>query len=503
MSVSKQLKWGALLSYFSIFINIAAGLLYTPWMEDMIGQADFGLYTIANSLITLFLVDFGLSSATSRYIAKYRAEGRQDKIDNLLGIIYKLYMLITAVIFVVLLVIYFLLDVIYAKLTPEEMERFRIVYIISATFAVVNFPFVTFTGILNAYEKFIPLKLADAVYRILLVGITIVALLMGYGLFALVTVHAVVGLLMIVYKWIVIKKTVPVKVNFAYHERSLYKDIFGFSLWVTVAALAQRLVFNITPTILGSLSGSAAAAVFGIVVAIEGYAYTFTSAINGMFMPKISRIYEQDQAEQKLMPLMLSVGKFQFALNGLIVAGFAVVGRSFITLWMGPEYLDAYWGILLVLIPGLFFNSLQIANTALVVQKKVKLQALVTVATGVISVSASLLLSPWLGVIGACIAIFVAYTLRSVAFNLIYHHSLKLDIPFFIRNCYLRMGIPVVLTTVSGLALHLFWPDGGWLTLVLKGGTVMVLYLLFTGLIGFNKQERNELLGKLFSKIKR
>ena len=61
-----QIKFGAILSYVSIAVNIIAGLLYTPWMVNQIGGDDYGLFTIVNSLITLFMVDFGLSAATSR-----------------------------------------------------------------------------------------------------------------------------------------------------------------------------------------------------------------------------------------------------------------------------------------------------------------------------------------------------------------------------------------------------------------------------------------------------
>ena len=111
-------------------------------MIEQIGEASYGLYTLANSLITLFLVDFGLSAATSRYVAKYRAEGDQEKVDNFLGVVYKLYMIIDAVIFVALIVVYFLIDTIYVKLTPAEIEQFKVVYIIAASFAVINFPFV-------------------------------------------------------------------------------------------------------------------------------------------------------------------------------------------------------------------------------------------------------------------------------------------------------------------------------------------------------------------------
>ena len=79
MNSSKQIKLGAVLSYASIAINILSGLLYTPWMINQIGQNDYGLYTLANSVITLLMVDFGLSSATARYLSKYNAEGKKEE----------------------------------------------------------------------------------------------------------------------------------------------------------------------------------------------------------------------------------------------------------------------------------------------------------------------------------------------------------------------------------------------------------------------------------------
>ena len=99
---NNQIKLGALLSYLSILINIVAGLVYTPWMIQTIGESDYGLFTLANSLITLFLMDFGLSSAATRYLSKYKAEGNQEKINNFMGLIYKLYLIIDVIIFLVI-----------------------------------------------------------------------------------------------------------------------------------------------------------------------------------------------------------------------------------------------------------------------------------------------------------------------------------------------------------------------------------------------------------------
>ncbi|MBQ6831770.1 MAG: oligosaccharide flippase family protein [Oscillospiraceae bacterium] len=500
MGTKSQIKMGAMLSYVSIALNIISGLLYTPWMVETIGKSQYGLYTLATSLITLFLVDFGLSSATSRYLSKYNAEGDRESAERFLGATYKLYLTIDAVIIVILIVIYFLLDKIYIKLTPEEMEQFKVVYLISAVFSVINFPCVTFKGILNAYEKFVPLKMADLLYRVFLVGFTVVALLLGYGLYAMVSVHALVGLLKLLYEFIVIKKTVPLKVRFKKTDKGLYKEIFSYSLWVTVLSLATLLVINITPSILGMVANSTDIAVFGIVTTLEGYTYTITTAINGMFMPRISKILTKNDGETQLNRLFLSVGKFQFVLNGLIVVGIAVVGNSFIQLWMGNGYEMAYYGAVLVILPGLFFNPLQIANTTLAVTRKVKHAALVNLLMGVLNVVLSLPLSKNFGVIGACISICIARFVRVILLNILCHKILPLNIPKFIKRCYLPMSIPVVLTLAVGLAINHLVPDSGWLTFLIKGTAVVIVYAVLVLVIGLRKSERKNLL-EMFKKF--
>ncbi len=488
---SKQIKLGAVLSYVSIAINIVAGLLYTPWMVEQVGKGDYGLYTLANSLITLFMVDFGLSAAASRYISKYRAENNQKKIDDFLGAIYKLYLIIDAIILAVLLVVYCLIDKIYVKLTPDELVKFKVVYIIAASFAVVNFPFVTLNGILNAYEKFIQLKIADIIYRILLVAITVALLFLGYGLYALVSIHALVGLLVVFYKLFVIHKDTPIKINWKYHEKALYQDVFGFSFWVTISSLAQRLIFNVTPSILGIVADSRTIAVFGIVVVIEGYTYTVTSAINGMFMPRISRLHEQGA---DIMPLMLNVGRFQYALNGLIIAGFFAIGKSFIHLWMDPSYSEAYYGILLIIIPGLFFNSLQIANTAMIVEKKVKIQAYIAIATGVTNIILSFVLSSFFGVIGACISICIAYMLRVIAYIVVYQRVMHYDMLTFIRKCYIKMSMPIILSAGTGILMNCFAKHDSWLFIGITGCVVTIVYFVTLWFMALDKAERKRLM---------
>ena len=200
MNGSKQLKFGAIMSYFTIAFNMIAGLIYTPWMNEQIGQSNYGLYTLTTSFITLFVMDFGMGAAVARFLSKYRAEGNQQAINNFLGVVYKLYLLIDAVICVALIVVSFFLDKLYDNLTASELDTFKVLYVIVSLFSIISFPFTNLNGILTSHEKFVGLKLSELFHKAFIIVAMVIALLMGYGVYALVTVNALSGIFTILIK---------------------------------------------------------------------------------------------------------------------------------------------------------------------------------------------------------------------------------------------------------------------------------------------------------------
>ena len=159
---------------------------------------------------------------------------------------------------------------IYSELTPAEVEKFKIIYLIISTFSIVSLPFITLNGILTSYEKFKTLKLCDLVNKLLVLALMAIALLLGYKLYALVLVNAFAGILIIVIKLLYIHKLLPVKVNFKYWDIRLLKEVFAFSLWTTVSTIANRFIF-ITPDSWCCI-GSSQIAILGAST-LEAYAY--------------------------------------------------------------------------------------------------------------------------------------------------------------------------------------------------------------------------------------
>lgn len=494
MRIKSQVKMGALISYFTIAFNIVAGLIYTPWMISKIGNSNYGLYTLTTSLITMLMMDFGMSAAVSRFVSKYRAEGDQQAIDRFLGVVYKLYIAIAAIVFLILLVLYFFLNGIYENLTAEELSTFKSLYVVVGLYSVVSFPFINLNGILTAHERFVELKLADLFHKVFIIVAMVICLLIGQGVFALVLVNAASGLLTIAVKLYFIKRKTKVKVQLGYRDRNMLKEIFSFSAWTTISSLAQRLIFNITPSIIAavSITGTLGVAVFGVATTIEGYVYTFATAINGMFMPRIAKIVHEGKKQEQLVPLLHRIGRLQCMLIGVLVVGFAALGQSFVAdIWKKPDLVQSYGCAVLLIVPSFFYLPLQIAKTTLIVENKVKLQAKVYLLMCLLNVGLSAVLSRYYGAIGAAISIFAAYMIRNVLMIVIYHRVLQLNMLRFFKEVYLKLTPQLLITLAVGLLCSRFNPISNVYLRFASNGCVLVgTYFIMMWFCGFNAYEK-------------
>ncbi len=489
---SRQIKIGALISYFALAIDVVAGLVYTPWIIRQIGDADYGLYTLATSLIAMFMLDFGMSAAVSRFVAHYRAKQDQQGMDNFLGLIYKLYIFVSAIISVVLIVVYFNIAGIYVKLTPSELESLRVVYIIAGFSTVVCFPFVTLNGILNAQEQFASLKLADVFNKVVSILLTVIALLCGMGLYALVFVHAVMNLATIGLKLILVRKHTKIKVNFGYFDKGMLKDITGFSFWTTVKSIAQRFIFNITPTVLGVVSGSASITMFGLAGTLEGYVYKFSQAINGMFMPKISRATLGQTTAEAILPLMIKVGRIVLTIAALLVIGIITLGQNFISVWLGDGYQTVYICTVLLILPAIMHLPQQVANTTVVVLNKVKSTGIVFLIMAGVNVVLSFIFGYFWGEIGCSLSICIAYLVRTILMNVVFKKQLNIDVIKFFKECHGKMAAGLLLTLVCGFLIGKFVVIGaGWIAFLIQVVLLTVVYVVIMWCIGWNSYEKN------------
>lgn len=486
---NRQIKIGAIISYGAIAISIITSLFYLPWMTRQIGQSNYGLYTLANSFVTMFLMDFGLSSATARFLAKYRAENNREKANIVFSVIARLYLLIDVGICMILIVAYLFINRIYSGLTFDEIKIFRKLYIIVSVFSIISFPCMTFNGVLTAYEKFIEAKLCDLGQKLTAFILIAAALYHHMGVIAVVVANAASGLFFIIVKIVIILRKTRIRFRFALKDHEITKSILSFSVWTAVISICQRFFFNFAPTILGIVSNSQEIAVFSPANALEGYFYMFAAAVNGLFLTRIS-CYIAKNKEDQIYRLMVKVGRYQVFVMGLLLIGYLCVGHEFVIQWMGKDYERAYYCGIFLFIPDFLAFTQQIGNTAIIAKNKVKHSAIGYLISSMVCVVTSYYLGRYFGAIGVSIAIAVGYFISFMNVNRILNRYLGISIRKFFKECFGSFLVPGIAVCTIGIVMRKYVTISGWAGIGIKGMLIIMVYLLFMVRFALNEDEK-------------
>lgn len=486
---SQQIKNGAIISYIKTFVNIALTFFYTPWMIRQIGLSDYGVYGLVLALMSYFVLDFGLSNAIARFIAKYRAEGNEQKISNMLGLSANVYIVLSAIIFVALCVAYFFLDKIYIGLTGAELERLKVAYCIAGVFSVLTFVLRPMHGALVAFEYFVEVKTIDLIQRVGTIGLIVIVLLMGGGLYELVLINGASAFLCSLVMYYVFRKRTHIKFNMRFFDKGEMIALFSFSIWAFVVSLSDMIQSNMCPTILGIFSDSTEISRFSVSLSVQNLLYTISAALNGLFLPKVTRmIFEKKKGEINL--LMARVGRIQMYIIGLIVTGYAIFGKPFIHLWLGPEFKETYYVILFIILPLVIEYTQHIAQDVVYAENRIKTFALITIATAVFSLLLACLFSPKMGAIGCGLAIGITTIIRIVIMNVFYSRKLKLDMLYFFKDAHLKTWPPFLVLAAIALFVNRFLLIDSWLSLTLCASIYAVAFTIVAYFIVFNKEEK-------------
>ena len=489
MPQSKIAK-GAIISYISVFLTIGITFFYTPWMIRQIGVSDYGLYMLVLSFIAYFVMDFGMSGTVTRFLAKYRAEGDNKKIENLMGLIIKVYLSIDALIFLVLLVVFFFLSGIFRGLTPEEIEKLRVLYAIAALFSTLSFVFKPMQGAMMAYEYFVETKVIDMAQKVGTVLLIVIALSMGMGVYALVLINGAVALGTNLLFFIVFKRKSRLNINYRYFDKVEMKSLLSFSIWVFLITMAQRFRLTFMPSLLGMLSNSTEISIFSLGHSIEGMIWTLSMALNGLFLPMVTRLSHKGDSAA-ITDLMIRVGRIQFYIISLLFFGFLLLGQDFLRLWVGEQFHNTYYVVLLLIGTNLVSLTQHVASDLVYAENKVRYTASLTFIASGIALLGSIVLAPIMGAMGCGLAFFIAMSINLVQLNIFYKKVLKLEIGRFFRNCHFRLMPAMFLISSLFFGIKLFLTINTWATLILFGFAFVLVVIFLDYLWLFNKEEKS------------
>lgn len=248
-----ELKAGVVLSYLSIFITMVVALLYTPIMLRLLGQSEYGLYSLIGSVVGyLSILDLGLGSAMIRYNARNRALGDKDAESRLNGMFLVLYSGIGIITVIIGAVLYFNVENLFgARLTAVELGKGRIMMLLLICNFAVSFPLSIFGSIMQAYEKFVFVKLVAIINSILSPCIMLPFLYAGFGSVSMVVVSTVLNIAVLLINLGYCVRVLKIRIHFEGFDYPLLGEIAGYSFFIFLTVIVDKVYWSTGQVILG------------------------------------------------------------------------------------------------------------------------------------------------------------------------------------------------------------------------------------------------------------
>lgn len=453
MNDSKERRNGVVLSYITIILNTVIQLLYLPFLIDKLGSSEYGAYSIVASIMGyLAVMDFGFGDAIVMYTARYKAQGKSDKEKKMHGMFWVIFNVIGIITFGLGVIISLNANHIFNNsMTVNEINLMRKLLLILAFNLGITFIFSVYGSIINAYEKFTFRKMVTIFNSILQPIIMIPLLLLGYKAVALTIVITLLNLLILVSNWYYCRTKLNIKIKYYGFDFKLFREIIGYSFYIFLNMIVDKINWSSDQFILGIFSGTTAVTLYSIASRLNDMFIRLSTAISGVLFPKISKMVASNISDEKLSEEFIKTGRLQFIIIFLMSSGLVLFGREFFILWVGQEYVDAYY-IALILILPLSVPLIQNVGISILQAKNIhKFRSILYLVIAILNIIISIPLAKIYGGIGAAIGTAISLILGNIIIiNIYYYKKAKLNIFLFWKNileiviCF----IPLIIITI-------------------------------------------------------
>jgi len=489
-------------------VNMLLGFVLVPVIERLIPNA-YGFTDIANKFVQAAqIVVSALNTMASRFITIHIHQKNEEEANQYFSSVFYANVIMALVFMVPAMFVVVYLGRIFqipagASLPDIQMLFFFIflnflISIITSVFSVASYSkdrldLSSISTILGEVIRLAVLLVAYVFFRPYLWYV-------GCASVASTVVQAVANL-------IFTRKLLPeVQLKRKHFCWAKVKELVSLGAWNSVTRLGQLLLDGLSTSIANIMISAAAMTTISISHQIPTVISNLMGTIAGVFNPQMTIAYAKND-KKGLLEIIESADRIMIFIISIPLAFMTVFGKSFYALWIGETQNPQQLFILTLLTGGTTFvsASIQVLYHVFLITKKVKLNSVMILSSGVLTVATVFVLlnTTDLGMY-AIVGVSTFYgLLRNLTFTPIYAaHCLQVKWTTFYKDIFLGLRSVVIICLVV-LPFELLVDINSWTKLFAVGIAAGILALGANFLIVLRKNERQMVLEKVKSKLHR
>src|SRR5215831_305484 len=395
------------LKYIVMGVELIIGVALLPFNVAHLGQAAYGLLALTASIAAYFSsLDLGYGLAQERFVAHYRARRDAESLNQVISTLFFVFGLIGLLAFLISAAVAINLEHLL-NVTPDQAREGRRVLLVMGAYVALSFPFSVFGGVVNGFLRNYMNGVTAISTSVAAALVNIVVLVTGQGLFGLVVaVYSVRALSYWFYMRNAYRVFPGLRIRLRYFCRSRLREVTGFSVFILLIDLANKINYSTDALVVGVFLGTAAVAVWTVAQRLIETTQRLTNQLNGSLFPVVVDSAALGSA-RRLRMILVQGTRLSLAMVVPMAAGLGLLARPLVMAWVGPRFEASVPVIYLLALVVAIRVGNATATTMLKGMGDHRLLAVTNLVMSLANLALSVALAPRYGLIGVALGTLI------------------------------------------------------------------------------------------------
>lgn len=485
------------MDYLVTFVELVLGVFMLPFNTSHLGQSAYGLWVLAASITFYFsMLNLGYGNALVKYVAQFRAHRDASGLNQIVSTMFFVFTGIGLIAYALAAVIALNLQNLF-NVRPDQVATGRTVLLVISAYIALGFPFSVFGAIMNGFQRKYLNGVIGMATSIVVAIVNVVVLLLGYGLVELVVATTAVRILSYFgYRLNAYRVFPALQVRTRHLRLSRLKELTGFSAYMLLIDLANKLNYATDTVVIGIFMSTAAVAIWAVAQRLIELTQRLTDQLNGALFPVVVDSATLGNLD-RLKVVLLQGTRLSLAMVLPIATVLGLLAEPVVLLWVGPAFIASVPVIHILAAVVTFRVGNATATTLLKGAGQHRLLALSNLIIGISNLVLSVSLVGKFGLQGVAVGTLIPLSLMSI-------------FVLFPAACR-RAGIPLGEAIASGvwpaiwpavcmgvfLALSRKFFAPGFISIAVQAVSAGLIYALLFLAVAIGRTERNWYLAKI------
>ena len=499
--MKNQKKLGIILSYIDLFVQTIVNIFLTPMMISSLGDTSYSMYKVMHSFAgPLIMFNLGISAIVTRAIVQCRISDKPDEVkkSNTIALSILVSIGMSIIVLCLGLVMRSQIPSVYGENYSAnhivEGQRIFLLFVCSTIFTILT---ESFRGCVFGNERYVFNAGAPLIRVIIRTSSIVLCIFLNLGIVAIAWVDLGVSALNFAAFAIYAVCGLKEKPRLTYINKAEIVQISSFAAAILLQAIVNQVNNNVDIMILGAMiPAKSVITMYSSALVIYSVYNSLISVMANIFLPKATKLVTQNASGKELTDFVIKPGRYQAMIAMAIIVGFALLGKDFIRLWIGESYIDAYYIVLMLIIPVTIPLVENAAISILDASLKRIFRSAILVAMAAVNVIMSIMLIKVLGFWGAAVGTLISLLIGHVLVMNIYY---KKVFGMEIRRMFSRIfhGILPVGVISGVICSPVMLLENTYVLFLVKGCIFVVVYSLLLWKYGLKEEEKKMILGRV------